>query len=70
MKKAYLYGCGRGLLERTSPCGCVGSQGWGVVKVILMQEIDGLQVRHLQLASCLHFMEHEEGCFRLDTYNG
>ena len=42
----------------------------GVVKVILMQEIDGLQVRHLQLASCLHFMEHEEGCFRLDTYKG
>ena len=39
----------------------------GVVKVILMQEIDGLQVRHLQLASCLHFMGHIEVGFRLDT---
>ena len=28
--------------------------------MILRQEIDGLQVRYLQLASCLHFMRHEE----------
>ena len=41
----------------------------GVVKVILMQEIDGLQVRHLQLASCLPVMGQEEEGFRLDTYN-
>lgn len=40
-----------------------------LVIVALMQEIDGLQIRCLQLASCLHFMRHEEVGFRLDTYN-
>lgn len=33
------------------------------------KEIDGLQVRHLQLASYLHFMGHKEVGFRLDAYN-
>ena len=31
------------------------------------QEIEGLQVRHLQLSSCLHFMGHEKVGFRHDT---
>ena len=30
---------------------------------------DGVQVRHLYLASCLYFMGHEEVGFRPDTYN-
>ena len=34
----------------------------------LRKEIDELQVRHLQLASSLHFMGQEEVGFRLDTY--
>ena len=38
-----------------------------LVIVALMQEIDGLQIRRLQLASCLNFMGHEEVGFRLDT---
>ena len=38
-------------------------------KVVLRQKIDGLQVRHLQLTSCLHFMGQEEVGFRQDTYN-
>ena len=37
--------------------------------LILRQEIDGLQVRHLQLASCLRFMGHKEAGFKLDTYD-
>ena len=27
----------------------------------MRQEIDGLQARHLQLASCLHFLRQEVG---------
>jgi hypothetical protein len=34
----------------------------------LRQKIDGLQVRHLQLTSCLHFTGQEEVGFRQDTY--
>ena len=30
--------------------------------------MDGLQVRHFQLTSCLHFMGHKEVGFRLATY--
>ena len=33
------------------------------------EKLDGLQVRHLQLALCLYFMGHEEVDFRLDTSN-
>ena len=36
---------------------------------LLFPGIDGLQVRHLQLASYLHFMGQEEMDFKLDTYN-
>ena len=35
----------------------------------LRQEVDGLQVRHLQLASCLHFIGQEKVGFRVDAYN-
>ena len=34
---------------------------------MVRQETEGLQVRHLQLASCLHFTGHDEVGFRLDT---
>jgi len=37
-------------------------------QVVLRQKIDGLQVRHLQLTSCLHFTGQEEVGFRQDTY--
>jgi hypothetical protein len=34
-----------------------------------LQEIDGLQARHLQLASCLQFMGHKEVGFSQHTHN-
>ena len=37
--------------------------------MVLMSKIDGLQVRHLQLASCFHFMGHKDVGLRLDAYN-
>ena len=37
-------------------------------KVNLRQKMDGLQVRHLQLASYLPFMGHKEVGSRLDAY--
>ena len=36
-------------------------------QVVLRQKIDGLQFRHLQLTSCLHFTGQEEVGFRQDT---
>ena len=30
--------------------------------------MDGLQVRHFHLASCVHFIGHKEVGFRLDAY--
>ena len=36
-------------------------------QVVLRQKIDGLQFRHLQLTSCLHFTGQEEVGFRPDT---
>ena len=37
------------------------------IHLLVRQEIDGLQVRHLHLASCLHFIGQEKGGFRPDT---
>ena len=38
--------------------------------ILMRQEIDGLQVRLLQLVSCSHFTGQEAVGFRLDPYNG
>ena len=50
------------MLARPSPEVLTGARVFFMVR----QEIEGLQVRHLQLASCLHFMGHDEVVFRLD----
>ena len=53
------------MLARPSPEVLTGARVFFIVR----QEIEGLQVRHLQLASCLPVMGQEEEGFRLDTYN-